>query len=117
MRNPEDNLIVVMTDKEVTKLYKTLLEIIEDLRRDHEIMMAKVAKKTDPSFSEDIDFFTPQKYEQIRKRVLDAGNECGRSITHFLGFYDSTVNVQRVQEAAQQKTVFKKTIISPPAIV
>jgi translation initiation factor 2 alpha subunit (eIF-2alpha) len=116
-KNPEDNLITVMTSKEVTKLYKTLLEIIEDLRKDHEVMMAKVAEKNGEEFARSIDFFTSPKYEQIRKRVLDNGNECERSIIHFLSFFDSTVNVQKVNEAARQKIVTKKTFISQPVIV
>lgn len=117
MKNPEDNLIVVMTSKEVTKLYKTLLEIIEDLQKDHDIMLEKVGQKTNPEFASNINYFTKAKYEQIRKRILDTGNECDRNITNFLNFFDSTINVQKVNDAAQQKVVFKKTMISQPVIV
>lgn len=117
MKNPEDNLIVVMTGKEITKLFKVLLEIIEDLQKDHDIMMQKVAEKTSPDFIKAIDYFTQAKYEQIRKRILDNGNECERNLINFLSFFDSTINVEKVREAAQQKTVYKKTILSPTIIV
>lgn len=117
MKNPEDNLIVVMTGKEITKLYKTLLEIVEDLQKDHEIMLQKVADKNDPEFANNINYFTKIKYEQLRKRILDTGNECDRNIATFLGFFDSTINVQKVNEAAQNKTIFKKTFVSQPVIV
>ena len=117
MKNPEDNLIVVMTGKEITKLYKVLLEIIEDLQKDHDIMMAKVSKKTDSEFVKAVNYFTQEKYEQVRKRILDNGNECERNLINFLSFFDSTINVERVREAAQQKVVYKKTIFSPTIIV
>lgn len=117
MKNPEDNLIVVMTNKEVTKLYKTLLEIVEDLQKDHNGMLAKVAEKSGQEFAAAINYFTPEKYEQLRKRILDNGNECERNLISFLGFFDSTINVERVQEAAKHKIVTKKTIISQPIIL
>lgn len=117
MKSPEDNLMVVVTSKEVTKLYKTLLEIIEDLQKDHDIMLAKVAEKAGPDFAKAVNYFTPAKHEQIRKRVLDNGNECERNLIAFLGFFDSTINVDKVNDAAKQKTVYKKTIFSPPVII
>lgn len=117
MKNPEDNLIAVMTGKEITKLYKTLLEIVEDIQKDHEIMLAKVAEKTSPEFANNINYFPKAKYEQLRKRILDTGNESDRNIANFLSFFDSTINVQKVNEAAQQRVTTKKTFISQPVIV
>lgn len=117
MKSPEDNLIAVTTGKEITKLYKTLLEIIEDLQKDHEIMIQKVADKTDIEFASAINYFTKSKYEQIRKRILDNGNECDRNINNFLSFFDSAINVQRVNEAAQNRVIYKKTMISQPIIL
>ena len=117
MNNPEDNLIAIMTNKEITKLYKTLLEIVEDLQKEHDAMMLKVGEKTDKDFVKNVDYFTKAKYEQLRKRILYNGNECERSLINFLSFFDSTINVQRVNEAAQQKVVYKKTIFSPPVII
>lgn len=116
-KNPEDNLITVMTSKEITKLYKTLLEIIEDLRKDHEIMMTKVSEKNGADFSHSIDFFTSPKYEQIRKRILDNGNECERNLINFLSFFDSTINVEKVKKASQQKIIAKKSFFSPTIII
>lgn len=120
MKNPEDNLISVMTNKEITRLYKTLLEIIEDLQKDHQIMLAKISDKNGKEFSEAVNYFTQAKYEQIRKRILDSGNECDRNLLNFLSFFDSTINVQRVNEAAQHdasRIIYKKTIYSPPVII
>ena len=117
MKNPEDNLITIVTNKEITRLYKTLLEMVEDLKKDHEIMLDKIKEKTNEDFTNSINYFTQAKYDQIRKRILDVGNECDRNLINFLGYFDSAINVKKVEEAAQQKAVYKKTIISQPVII
>lgn len=117
MKSPEDNVIAVMTDKEITKLYKTLLEIVEDLQKDHSIMLDKIAKQSGQEFADNINYFTSAKHDQIRKRILDSGNECGRNILNFLSFFDSTLNVQRASELYNQRIITKKTFISHPVIL
>ena len=54
MKNPEDNLITIVTNKEITRLYKTLLEMVEDLKKDHEIMLDKIKEKTNEDFTNSI---------------------------------------------------------------
>lgn len=119
MNTPENNLITVFTHKEVTLLYKTFLEVIEDLRNDHQIMVDKVAEKTGDSFAKDINFFTPAKYEQLRKRILDQGNECSRRLLAFLDFFEFIINKEKVEEAAKQKRTVttKKVVMSAPFAV
>ena len=113
MNTPENNLITVFTHKEVTLLYKTFLEVIEDLRSDHQIMLSKLAIKGGDEFAKNIDFFTSAKYEQIRKRILDQGNECSRRLIAFLDFFEFVINKEKVEDAAKQiRVVTKKVIIS-----
>ena len=92
MNTPENNLIVIQTNKEITRLYKHFLEIIEDIRSQHP------------------DCLTQERYEHIRKRVLDEGNECNRQLLNFLDFFDFTINTAKVEESAKQKRVVKKFI-------
>lgn len=114
MASPEDNLITVFTNKEITTLYKSFFEIIEDLKVDHNTLMKKINDKNGHEFASTIDYFTPEKYEQIRKKILDQGNECSRKILSFLEYFDSVINVKRVEEAAKNKrTTTKKIIINP----
>ena len=111
MQTPENNLITVFTAKEVTLLFKTFLEILEDVRTDNTAMLAKVSSETSPKFASDINYFTPEKYEQLRKRILDMGNESSRRLIQFLDFFDFTINKEKVEEAAKQKRqVFKKFV-------
>lgn len=112
MKSPEDNLISVQSHKEVTRLYKSCLEILEDLKNDHEIMLKKIADKNGQEFADAINFFNQAKYEQIRKRILDHGNESLRQIDAFLEFFDCIINKERVEEAAKQRKVVKKFVIN-----
>lgn len=112
MNSPESNVITVATHKEVTRLFKTFLEEIENIRKDHEILVAKVAEKNGLEYSQAIDNFPQEKYEQIRKRVLDNGNECARQLVQFLDFFDFQINNERLEKVASQKRIVKKFITS-----
>lgn len=118
MSSPENNLITTFTHKEIASLYKTFLESIEDLRTDHQIMLQKVAEKNGEQFASDIDYFTTPKYEQLRKRVLDQGNECSRKMIGFLDYFNFTIDTAKVEQAAAQKrTITKKVVVSSPTYV
>ena len=118
MDTVENGLIQIQVNKEVTSLYKDFLEIIEDIKIDHEIMAQKIIQKNGQSFYNDINYFTLQKYNQIRKRVLDKGNDNLRQLLFFLSFFDFTINKQKIEEALKQKyIVTKKFITSGPITV
>jgi hypothetical protein len=97
--NPEDNLIKIQTDKEITRLYKHFLEIIEDIR------------------NQCPDCLNQERYEHIRKRVLDSGNETARQLVSFLEYFDFAINKQKVEEAASQRKIIKKVVTSSPLVV
>ena len=54
--------------------------MIEDLQREHQTMLKKVKKKTSKEFCESIDTFDNDKYNYIRKKTLDAGNNIVREL-------------------------------------
>ena len=116
MNAPENNLITVFSSKEITLLYKSFLEIVEDIRNDQQIMLKKVALENGEKFAHDINSFTPEKYEQIRKRILDNGNECSRRLINFLDYFDFVINQVKVEEAAKQKRQITKKVITCPAV-
>lgn len=118
MNTPENNLLTVVTHQEVTSLYKTFLEIVEDIRYDTQIMMSKITAQCGPEFAQQINFFTPEKYEHIRKRVLDKGNECERKLLSLLDFFEFIINKEKIEEAAKQKrTITKKVIVNPITMI
>jgi len=97
--NPEDNLIKIQTDKEITRLYKHFLEIVEDIR------------------NQCPDCLTQDRYEHIRKRVLDSGNESARQLVAFLEYFDFSINKDKVENAMNQRKVAKKVVTSAPLII
>lgn len=97
--NPEDNLIKIQTDKEITRLYKHFLEIIEDIR------------------NQCPECLNQDRYEHIRKRVLDSGNETSRQLVAFLEYFDFSINKERVQDAMNQRKVIKKVVTSAPLVI
>lgn len=114
MQTPENNLITVQTSKEITRLYKSFLEIIEDIRTDHDEMIKKLPLNPTIVDIQKINYLTQVKYEHIRKRVLDSGNECSRQILNFLEFFDFSINKEKVEAVAQQKKIVRKFITNPP---
>lgn len=95
----ENNLISIQVSKELTELYKDFLQTIEDLKHANQPI-------------------SDLQYEQIRKRILDKGNDRIRSLQHFLDFFDFIINKEKVEETARQKrTIVKKIITSSATIV
>jgi hypothetical protein len=67
-------------DRGVISLYKRYFEMIEDLHKDHLLLLEKVKEKTSEDFVKNIDYFDTNKYNYIRKKILDAGNDTIRTI-------------------------------------
>lgn len=116
MNSPENNLISIFTHKEISSLYKLFLEIIEDIEVDHKEMMKKVTLKSGEEFSDSIDYLSPSKQEQIRKRILDQGNSCSRTMISFLGYFDFIINKEKVEKSAEAKRVITKKVTTNSVI-
>jgi len=69
--------------KEISSLFKTMLMLVEDMKKDHDFHYQKlydeVPKKYHPVIKT-ADHFTPDKLSWIRKRILDYGNESVRNM-------------------------------------
>ena len=67
-------------NRNITSLYKKYFEMIDDLKHEHEGMLKKVSEKSSEDFVKNIDYFNDDKYNYIRKKILDAGNDAIRNI-------------------------------------
>jgi hypothetical protein len=67
-------------DRGIISLYKKYFEMIEDLHKDHLTLLEKVKEETSEDFVKNIDYFDENKYNYIRKKILDAGNDTIRTI-------------------------------------
>ena len=112
MNTPENNLLTIITHQEVTTLYKTFLEVVEDIRHDNQVMINKIAEKYGPEFANMVNFFTQERYEHFRKRKLDRGNECERKLQNVLSFFEFIIDKDKVAEAAKQKRIIARKVVT-----
>jgi hypothetical protein len=67
--------------RNIISLYKRYLNLIEDIQEEHINMLNKLNKKIDQETLKNIDYFDENKYNYVRKKVLDLGNETIREIS------------------------------------
>jgi len=108
---PEKNIISLQINKEVTHLFKTFLEDLENLKKDHDLMLQKMSEKNGQDFSNSINYLNEEKYNHIRKRILDHGNECDRQLNTFINYFDFQINNEKLENALKAKRAHKKIII------
>ena len=79
-------IIQFQINRNIINLYKTFLIMLEDLEREHESHFTKLKRKLpgDMDVLDQADYFTEEKMEYMRKKVLDAGNQAVREITSTL---------------------------------
>ena len=68
---------------EISKLFKMMLIMVEDMKQDHDFHYEKLYKNIPDEYHGVINtanHFTPQKVNWIRKRILDVGNESIRNL-------------------------------------
>jgi hypothetical protein len=71
------------SDKEIKSLFKTMLILVEDMKKDHVFHYQKLYEEIPEEYHSVIraaDHFTPEKLAWIRKRILDHGNESVRNM-------------------------------------
>ena len=73
--------ILFQINRNITNLYKRYLNLIEDLQEEHINMLNKLNSKVDQETLKNVDYFDDNKYNYLRKKVLDLGNETVREIT------------------------------------
>ena len=86
--NPVKEIISFQIHRNITNLYKKYFEISEDLLEEHKLFIAILKSLNDISKIDSIDYFTEEKYNNIRKKILDAGNDSIREIEKALEFVD-----------------------------
>ena len=87
--NAKKNL-AVRSQREISALFKTMLLLVEDMKKDHDFHYQKLYDNIPEKYHRIIDtadHFTPDKVNWIRKRILDFGNESIRNLGSELDNY------------------------------
>ena len=78
------------SNKEISNLFKMLLMMLEDMKKDHDFHYQKLYEGIPKEYHPIIDaanHFTPEKLSWIRKRILDYGNDSIRNVENELENY------------------------------
>jgi hypothetical protein len=96
-QNTIKEYILFQIHRNIVSLYKRYLNIVEDLQEEHLNMLNKLNKKNDAEFLKNIDYFDENKYNYLRKRVLDLGNETIREIEKNFDFLNLDVKNEKTK--------------------
>ena len=83
--------IVFHFRRNIINFYKNQLNIIEDLREDHKQFVHKVSTVAPKEHIKNMDYFDVNKYNYIRKKILDGGNEIVREFEKAFGHLDINI--------------------------
>jgi ethanolamine utilization cobalamin adenosyltransferase len=83
------DLLSFQIHRNIVNLYKRYLNLIEDLQEEHVNMLNKLNSKIDQQTLKNVDYFDENKYNYIRKKILDLGNETAREIDKALEFIEN----------------------------
>ena len=72
--------LLFQVHRNITSLYKRYLNLIEDIQEEHINMLNKLNNKIDQETLKNVDYFDDNKYNYLRKKILDLGNETSREI-------------------------------------
>lgn len=86
------DLLAFQINRNIVNLYKRYLNLVEDLQEEHLNMLNKLNKKVDLETLKNVDYFDDNRYNYIRKKILDLGNETYREIEKTLEFLDEKNN-------------------------
>jgi hypothetical protein len=64
--------------RNIVNIYKQQLVLLQDIVVEHERMINKLHKHVDKKTLEDVNYLDQEKYNYLRKKTLDVGNEAIR---------------------------------------
>ena len=99
------DIISFQVHRSIVNLYKKYFEITEDLLGEHKIFLSKIkARGENPEVDsiapllKELDYFTEERYNQIRKKILDAGNDVVRELERTLDFVEIELKENKKDE-------------------
>lgn len=81
------DLLRFQINRNIVVLYKRFLNTLEDVRNDHNIMLNKLDIALPREYNNtlnNVDYFSDDKYDYWRKRILDQGNESIRELERLI---------------------------------
>lgn len=102
-------LLSLIMDQKIKNLYKFFLSQLEALKVEHDSFLKEVSLKNGGDFSGYINYLNKEKFSNIRKMVLDSGNDCVRETQALISCYDLEFNEKECRKNFETKKTFKST--------
>ena len=101
--------VQLIVQRNITKLFKSLLDVMDDVKQQNSSMLLKVSRETNTKYVQDINYLTPEMMDHIRKKVLDLGNESIREISTIMDCFELKVNEEKLENLLTNKNNRKVT--------
>ena len=88
MEEKETELLKKEAERVITRLFKSHLFSIEDLKYQHLVALKRLQDELSPEQIEILNYLDTYRYTMIRKRILDNGNETIRDLHNLLENFD-----------------------------
>ena len=101
---------LVQVKRNITNLYKNYIILAEELQKDHDIFLKKIEKHVPAEYIKDVDYFDSNRYNYLRKRILDMGNELNRDLEKYFDLIDVSLNEEALRKIKSEN--IKKLVTS-----
>lgn len=90
-----EDVLRFQIDRSVRNLFKQFLVILEDLQQEHDENFNKLkrAMPENEALINQADYFSDNKSDYLRKKILDIGNDCLREVQSNIKYYDVNLKV------------------------
>lgn len=75
--------VLIQIQRNIVSLYKNYIVLSEELKREHDVFLKKIENQLPKEYINDIDYFDSERYNYLRKRILDMGNELNRDLEKY----------------------------------
>ena len=91
--------VLIKMQRNVVNLYKNYIVLAEELKREHDVFLKKIENQLPQEYINDIDYFDSERYNYLRKRILDMGNELNRDLEK----YFDMINIELDKDSLNQQ--------------
>ena len=85
--------VLFQIQRQIVNIYKRYIISTEDLRRDHLVFLKKLQEAgVSEELLNKLDYFTDEKYNYVRKKILDSGNEATRDLERYFELIEVDLN-------------------------
>ena len=93
-----NEFVLFQIQRNIVNIYKRYIVSTEDLRKDHLIFLKKLKEAgVSEELLNKLDYFDDEKYNYVRKKILDSGNEATRDLDKYFGLIDVSLNEEALE--------------------